>query len=725
MITKSSSNGHVARKTSGDANHVGSSAWIQKVGSELGEVDMSMVPAQNVVALDEGVLKEDCKRLEVRLKTMETCLLNPRTKRMQYWDFVILVAMFFTSTVTPYEVCFIWEAEHFDALFFVNIIVNMVFVIDTTFQFFLPYKESPKRGGQMVKNHRKIAHHYLTTWFPIDFISIVPFDYIINFAIMPAVGGGGDNLSLVGATSMLRLLRLIKLVRILRASRIFARWENSISMKYSTRELIALLSGVVLLLHWLSCLLGMTANLMRSERYLELQEAMTQRVYENENLTASSLEEPLCFGCVAERGITSRADPLYGMEKWCDSVCYTPCEMDTLARLRMPFGFETEIQEQVLWLQSQESWVCRNVAKGHIREMPFFHGEVYVAGLMIALLQMSGGVGSVVPTNLAENIIFLIGIAVGSVMWAIVVGTICGLSATGDPFSKAFKQNMDQLNYFLEDMNMEIELRHKAREYLRNAKDLGKKTAYNEVVEKLSPEVKSECVLHMSANTLKCVDYFKGLNNKMALVELAMRLKRFGFASREKLSTARLNILMRGVAARAGKIMTNQGDVENMPHWGEDLLLTSNALRDRRPAAALTYVEVITLEKRDLDEVCEAFVDIKQQIHMAKVFMAMKRSMVVVADYIRDHAGDEFAAGAAPRGARDSEMSAYDARRAAELADPLDSIPGLRSTGDMNSGAFQALMAAMNKQSLEIGELKAGLNKLTESKAFGANPLAA
>ena len=33
----------------------------------------------------------------------------------------------------------------------------------------------------------------------------------------------------LGAIRMLRLLRLIKLARILRASRIFSRWENSIS----------------------------------------------------------------------------------------------------------------------------------------------------------------------------------------------------------------------------------------------------------------------------------------------------------------------------------------------------------------------------------------------------------------------------------------------------------------------------------------------------------------
>lgn len=394
-----------ARKTSSNPTVQGSSAWVQKVASEIGHIDMSMVPPPNVVALDPDVLKRDCQRLAHRLDRMEAWLLNPRTKWMQYWDFVILGAMFFTATITPYEVCFIWESTGLDALFFVNIVINLIFIIDTTFQFFLPYKESIRKGGGIIKNHKKIARHYLTTWFPIDFVSIIPFDYIINFAIMPAVGAESDNTSLIGATSMLRLLRLIKLVRILRASRIFARWENSISMKYSTRELISILCAVVLTLHWLSCMLGMSAQLMRSERTFDLRAAVLERVWENENLTQSSLEEPLCFGCPAPENDAMFAQPnhpAFGMDVWCESVCYTDCELDALARLQLPMAFDSQVTDRVTYLQSQESWVCRNIKRGHIRQMPAYHGEVYVAGLVVAMLQMSGGVGSIMPTNLPE-----------------------------------------------------------------------------------------------------------------------------------------------------------------------------------------------------------------------------------------------------------------------------------------------------------------------------------
>ena len=49
---------------------------------------------------------------------------------------------------------------------------------------------------------------------------------------------------------MIRLLRLLKLARILRASRIFRRWENSISLSYSFMSLIKFMVGVSTVAHW-------------------------------------------------------------------------------------------------------------------------------------------------------------------------------------------------------------------------------------------------------------------------------------------------------------------------------------------------------------------------------------------------------------------------------------------------------------------------------------------
>lgn len=61
-------------------------------------------------------VKRDVAKVEARLKDIQTemrFLINPNSKKMQYWDLVTLAALLFTLTVTPYEVALLptkWDA---------------------------------------------------------------------------------------------------------------------------------------------------------------------------------------------------------------------------------------------------------------------------------------------------------------------------------------------------------------------------------------------------------------------------------------------------------------------------------------------------------------------------------------------------------------------------------------------------------------------------------------
>ena len=88
--------GLLGRKTSGDANVQGSTAWLLRLKNTLenSQKDMSLVPTSNVVALDPEVLKNDVRRLERRLKNMQLFLLDPKSKKMQ-------VSVLLNSAVRP------------------------------------------------------------------------------------------------------------------------------------------------------------------------------------------------------------------------------------------------------------------------------------------------------------------------------------------------------------------------------------------------------------------------------------------------------------------------------------------------------------------------------------------------------------------------------------------------------------------------------------------------
>ena len=467
---------------------------------------------------DKLTMQGDVERLNNRLRRMNAGLLNPRGKIMQYWDFFTLSALFYTATVTPYEVCMMWGEPKFynptsawlTPLFIVNWFVNVVFMVDICFNFFLPYREPIAKGGGMVKNHRLIAKNYLCSWFPLDIISVVPVDNIMMAIDTTQIKGA----SMLAAIRLLRLLRLIKLARILRASRIFSRWENSISLSYAKQDLIRWTIIIMILLHWLACILGILAQLMAPPRTDALAEAVQ---------TAIAAGDPQCYGCMPDGDLSPG--------NLCASPCLTPCEVAQLARLRQPNAYDNEIATEESRIYLGQSWVCRYANDGAIAP-PVWHAEVWIAAMYVALIQLGGGVGSIVPMNWLEYIVFSFGIILGSVTWAMVVGTICATMATGDPKANEFKAGMDALNYFLEDMQMPAALRVRAREYFRNKRDLLKTASYNDLLHEFSPDLQADIVLHMSAKTLDIVWYLSSLEQG-ARVELAMRLERGLRAARE------------------------------------------------------------------------------------------------------------------------------------------------------------------------------------------------
>jgi hypothetical protein len=171
-------------------------------------------------------------------------------------------------------------------------------------------------------------------------------------------------------------------------------------------------------------------------------------------------------------------------------------------------------------------------------------------------------------------------------------------------------------------------MRVRAREYYRQTRDLRKKLSYGELVERLSPTLRGEMVLQMSRSTLEKVWYLKACEPEF-LVELAVEMMREGFAPREKIPSEKLCIVMRGVAAKAGNILTN-GD-----YWGEDMIVSSRALRDMRHASALTYVEVGTISRDTLEELLEQFPKSEREIRQSAMKIAMQRAIVVISEFVR------------------------------------------------------------------------------------------
>jgi hypothetical protein len=579
-------------------------------------------------------------RLRSRLKRSNFMLLSPSSKRMQYWDMFMLGLLVFTATVTPYEVCMMWEPTTVNTLYVVNLLVTVSFIVDLTFNFFLPYRTTNRQGmNSIVKSHRGIALHYLRGYFLVDLISVIPIDTILMQLDLQRPGDASyvdgqvalteAGLEALRIVRMLRLLRLIKLFRILRASRIFARWEGAITINYSDRELIRWMVIVLILLHWLACALGLLAQLSPTQRSPLLQQHLVQRIDEGLDDVALGYgnQHDLCYGCVSGHPV---------MNRFCSSTCLTPCEIDLLARQQISANaFKNEIRHQRAMVLKAQTWICRYNQLGLV-ELPEQSSRVWIAGMYVAMIMLSGGVGSIYPENAAEYVLFIAGILIGSVIWAMVVGTICAMATTGDPHTIEYRQHMDSLNSFLSETHVPEELGIQARTYLRATRDLRKKLGHDELISRLSPGLRGEIMLFLSKATFSHVWYFASLEAD-CLVQLAARLHRHGFPPRERIESIRLNILKRGIAARGGEL------IYSGMCWGIDMILASAVLRDTRPITALTYVEVQTLSREDLYDVLETYPDSAKVVQNAAVRVALKRTVIL----LKAHADSQHATAAA------------------------------------------------------------------------------
>lgn len=230
---------------------------VRNPGDEDAVVDIQKEFREKSKAkLDIGMVAAGVQEMQKHKIFMEPSpwVISPRSKYMRRWDMVTLVLLLYTAVVTPVEVSFM--DTKIDTLFWINRAVDGLFVKDIVLNFFVAIYDP--EDGQLVFHHPTVVRSYLKGWFPIDVVSVFPFDLIALLMNTSSVGR-------MKVLRILRLLRLVKLLRILRAARIFARLETQYNIDYSMLELVRFAVLALVTSHWMACAWGLVADLEDSE----------------------------------------------------------------------------------------------------------------------------------------------------------------------------------------------------------------------------------------------------------------------------------------------------------------------------------------------------------------------------------------------------------------------------------------------------------------------------
>lgn len=115
----------------------------------------------------------------------------PEQARRKYWDILILLFVVYNAVSVPLEATFTISKP--PGLIQAEVVVDILFAMDLFYTFRTAYVDNQ---GHLVRDGGKIARHYIGSWFPIDLLASMPFEYLILIYNLMRGKGGGSGVDL-------------------------------------------------------------------------------------------------------------------------------------------------------------------------------------------------------------------------------------------------------------------------------------------------------------------------------------------------------------------------------------------------------------------------------------------------------------------------------------------------------------------------------------------------
>lgn len=190
-------------------------------------------------------------------------MIMPDNETKANWDLLITLVLMFTCMVTPYRIAFI-ESDNMNWKI-TNAVIDSLFLIDIILIF---NSATQDEEFNVITNRKQLAKDYISSWFLIDLLAIVPFDYLIQ-------GDGNDFNDIVRITRIGRMYKLVKLTRLLRVlkivkerSKLFKYVQEFLKIGIGFERLFFFVCSFFILIHIVACVWVMVAQLESEENWM-------------------------------------------------------------------------------------------------------------------------------------------------------------------------------------------------------------------------------------------------------------------------------------------------------------------------------------------------------------------------------------------------------------------------------------------------------------------------
>ncbi|MDC0510887.1 ion transporter [bacterium] len=200
--------------------------------------DVQNTYGQNVAREKIKVIKQ-----KMRISDSRRCFFDSSSAFRARWDIVQVVLLIYTAVVVPFRLGFDdGKADPTSPFFIFETFIDVFFIVDIGLNFRTSYYDSE---GILVISYNTIAGHYLRTWFIVDVVSCIPFQWISVILDLEAKSKGSG----IRLMKIFRLFRLAKMLRLLRLRRILDRYQETLYQIPALMTLMKIGQAVIPLLY--------------------------------------------------------------------------------------------------------------------------------------------------------------------------------------------------------------------------------------------------------------------------------------------------------------------------------------------------------------------------------------------------------------------------------------------------------------------------------------------
>ena len=175
-------------------------------------------------------------------RAMDWGVIHPLEPWRLAFDYFLMALIVYSIIVVPYRLAFDVPAEAGWLAF--ELTVDGLFLMDMM----LNFNTAIFVGEELIGKRKTITAKYLRGWFVVDFLSTIPFDFIVDAILGPQASSGNKDLK------WFRLARLLKLVRLAKLFKVFSKFEQEGRLNPATVQLIQFSIAVGFLGHILACI---------------------------------------------------------------------------------------------------------------------------------------------------------------------------------------------------------------------------------------------------------------------------------------------------------------------------------------------------------------------------------------------------------------------------------------------------------------------------------------